>query len=128
MAEQNALTFYGRVAWSDRYDLEVGPDLGQGKYMAEQLGDAEVLFLRNHGVVVVGETVADAYTDLYTLERACRTQVLAASTGEPLRPVSNEYLAGLGGEQWRQEIRDLAAGNFRAMKRVLDQSQPDYAD
>src|SRR5579871_4531717 len=68
-AEQNSLEFHGRVAFNARYDSGVPLDIGQGEEMAAALGDeAIVLFLRNHGVVVVGPTVAIAYTNLYLLE------------------------------------------------------------
>ena len=46
--------------------------------------DKPVLFMKNHGVLVTGDTVAQAYKRLYKLERVCRTQVLAMSTGKPL--------------------------------------------
>src|ERR1700721_2135271 len=46
--------------------------------------DKAVLMMGNHGVLVVGGTVAEAFDLLYSLERACRTLVLAYSTGRPL--------------------------------------------
>jgi ribulose-5-phosphate 4-epimerase/fuculose-1-phosphate aldolase len=48
---------------------------------------AEIAFLGNHGVVVCGARIDYAYDDLYYLERACMTQVLAQSTGRALQPI-----------------------------------------
>ena len=49
--------------------------------MCRAMGDKDILFLRNHGVIVSGPTVAQAYDDLYYLERAAMVQVLAMQTG-----------------------------------------------
>ena len=57
------------------------------------MGDKHVLFMKNHGVVVIGDTVAQAYRRLYKLERVCRTQVLALSTGEPIEVLADDVIA-----------------------------------
>ena len=54
---------------------------------AGRMGDKDILFLRNHGVIVTGPTVAQAYDDLYYLERTAMVQVLAMQTGRPLHNV-----------------------------------------
>jgi ribulose-5-phosphate 4-epimerase/fuculose-1-phosphate aldolase len=118
-AEQNSLEFYGRVAYNDRYDAGVPVDTDQGREMAQALGpDAIVLFLRNHGVVVVGPTVGIAYTNLYLLERYCRNQYLAKTMGT-LAPIPEDRRGG-GGDTFKSE-------HFAAMKRVLDVESPGYA-
>lgn len=50
------------------------------------MGETNIVFLGNHGVVVCGDRVDYTYDDLYYLERACTVQVLAQSTGKVLRP------------------------------------------
>ncbi len=119
MAEQNALEFHGTVAYSDEYDAGVPVGLDQGEAMAESLGDASVLMLRNHGVVVVGPTVGIAYTNLYLLERCCRVQWLAQNTGKPLAIIPDDRRGGAGDGVKEQ--------HFAAMRRVLDRHEPDYA-
>jgi ribulose-5-phosphate 4-epimerase/fuculose-1-phosphate aldolase len=124
MAEQNALNFYGKVAYNDIYEGQVGgghSGLSLGEQLAEALGDKTVLILKNHGVVVVGPSVAAAYFDLYLLERACQFQVLAWSTGQKLQLVPDEILKGLNDDNQPYKV-----GHFAAMKRVLDREQPDY--
>jgi ribulose-5-phosphate 4-epimerase/fuculose-1-phosphate aldolase len=49
--------------------------------------------MKNHGVLVTGATVAQAYRRLYKLERVCRAQVLAMSTGKRFEPLSDDIVA-----------------------------------
>ena len=51
-----------------------------------------IVFMKNHGVLVVGDTVAQAYRRLYRIERVCRNQMLALSTGRPLALLSDEII------------------------------------
>jgi ribulose-5-phosphate 4-epimerase/fuculose-1-phosphate aldolase len=94
--------------------------------MARVLGDKRVLFLAHHGVVVVGATVAQAFDDLYYLERACEVQVLAMSTGRPLKRIGDN-LAGSVFEAWCGKDGSYAKAHFAALKRVLDAENPGYA-
>jgi len=84
---QNAMRFHGRVAMDDQYN-GFALDEGEGERIAHAMGDAEIVFLGNHGVVVCGERVDYAFDDLYYLERACAAEVLARSSGLPLAPSS----------------------------------------
>jgi len=84
MASQNALRFFGQVAYEERYNGLVLDDR-EGERIARKLVDASVLLLANHGVIVRGPNVAFAFDDLYYLERASMHQVLAMSTGRPLK-------------------------------------------
>src|SRR3954467_10957356 len=85
MVEQNALRFADDIAYDDEYNGLV-VDTAEGDRLARVLGTKRVLFLANHGVIVVGPSVAEAFDSMYYLERACRLQVLALSTGLKLRP------------------------------------------
>jgi ribulose-5-phosphate 4-epimerase/fuculose-1-phosphate aldolase len=125
MVEQNALRFADDIAYDDEYNGLVVDD-AEGDRLARVLGDRRVLFLANHGVLVVGETVAEAFDALYYLERACRLQVLARATGLPLRPVRPEVVRAT----YRMILADTpkyAGAHFEALKRLLDREQPDYA-
>src|SRR5204863_5305917 len=86
MVEQNALRFVDDIAYDDEYNGLV-VDNAEGDRLARVLGTKRVMFLANHGVVIVGPSVAEAFDLMYYLERACRLQVLALSTGRKLRPV-----------------------------------------
>ncbi len=89
MVEQNALRFVDDIAYDDEYNGLV-LDNAEGDRLARVQGSKRVMFLANHGVIVVGKTVAEAFDLMYYLERACRLQVLALSTGRKLRPVSDK--------------------------------------
>ncbi len=122
---QNALRFHGDVAYDDDYN-GVAEDTAEGARMAEALGDKRVLFLAHHGVIVVGETMAQAFDDLYYLERACEVQVLAMSTGRPLKRIGDN-LAGAFFSAWSGNDGRYAKTHFEALKRVLDAEEPGYA-
>lgn len=130
-AEQNALMFHGKVAYTTEYDGLWPDNLEQGRRMAEALGEHNtVLFLRNHGAIVVGETVGEAYTGVYTLERTARAQILAMSTGLPMQELTDAELDSFANKEWEpvESGTDYFEENFQAMKRVLDREQPDYRD
>lgn len=123
---QSALAFYDRIAYDDGYN-GLATDEAEGDRMMAALGNKSVLFLANHGVVVTGPTVAHAFNDLYYLERACQLQVLAMSTGRPLRYVSEE-VAHKTVRQLGVENEPQVIGHFEALKRILDREEPDYKE
>ncbi|MGH8687159.1 MAG: aldolase [Burkholderiales bacterium] len=125
MVEQNALRFADDIAYDDQYNGLVVDD-AEGDRLARVLGGKRVLLLANHGVIVVGATVAEAFDALYYLERACRVQVLARATGLPFRPVRAEVVR----ETHRMILADTpkyADAHFAALKRILDRDEPDYS-
>ena len=128
-ATQTAAFFHGQIAYDDAY-TGLAADLNEGERLAAMLGDKTILFMKNHGVVTVGRTVAQAYRRLYKLERACRTQVLAMSTGQPLNILSDEVIdrvltPGVADRHARGERERLF---FEAMMRVVDRELPGYAE
>lgn len=124
MAEQNALLFDGRIAYDDQYEgLALSSD--EGDRLVQTLGTNTILFMASHGIVVAGPTVADAFNDLYYLERAAMFQVLARAQGGPLRTVSAQVRA-LARQQFAGEAPKLADRHFTALRRVLDRLEPEY--
>jgi ribulose-5-phosphate 4-epimerase/fuculose-1-phosphate aldolase len=128
-AGQSALKFYGRTVVDDDYN-GLALDDAEGDRIAASLltaaGDAaDVVFMRNHGVLVVGAGIAEAWDDLYYLERACEVQRLAQSTGRTLKPVAPEVAARTY-RQMKEEGRDSARLHLESIKRVLDREQPEY--
>ncbi len=125
MVEQNALRFHEDIAYDDTYNGLV-VDNAEGDRLARVLGRRRVLFLANHGVIVVGPTVAEAFDSLYYLERACRLQVLARSMGAKLKAVRAEVVR----ETYRMILADApkyAGAHFGALKRILDLEEPGYS-
>src|SRR6516162_9652738 len=72
------------IAYDDNY---TGPafDPAEGERLAKVLGNKTVLFMANHGVTTVGQSVADAYNRLYYIERAAQVQIYAMWTGQRLK-------------------------------------------
>jgi ribulose-5-phosphate 4-epimerase/fuculose-1-phosphate aldolase len=125
MVEQNALRFHDDIAYDDTYNGLV-VDNAEGDRLARMLGSKRVMFLANHGVIVVGPSVAEAFDALYYLERACRLQVLAKSMGGKLRPVRREVVEST----YKLILADApkySAAHFEALKRILDREEPEYS-
>jgi ribulose-5-phosphate 4-epimerase/fuculose-1-phosphate aldolase len=124
MCEQNALLFYGRLAYDDEYG-GLALDSSEGDRIAARLGNSSALMLASHGVVVTGRNVAEAFTDLYYLERAAQVQILARSDGSRLRTIP-EDVQRRAAAQHMQEYAGLADRHFTALRRILDREEPDY--
>jgi len=129
MAVQSALGFYNDVAYDPNYS-GLALDVAEGERLARALGDKSVLMMGNHGVLVVANTVPLAFERLYFLERAAQAQILALSTGRPLRLIP-EPVVKLTTAQFASCVtvggRDRSELHFDALKRVLDRSASDYA-
>jgi ribulose-5-phosphate 4-epimerase/fuculose-1-phosphate aldolase len=120
---QNALRFHGRVAYEDAYN-GLALDAEEGTRLAAKLHAADVLFLANHGVIVRGQSVAQAFDDLYYLERACMLQVTAQATGKRLRVVPEEIAAHTA-RQMAGESQQ-ASLHLQALQRILDRESPEW--
>ena len=125
MCSQNSARFYGRIAYDDAFN-GVALDDAEGDRICNALGNMPIMFMAGHGVLVTGQTVAEAFDALYFLERACQHQVMAMSTGRPLRLLSDE-VARRTSEQWHGEGWDWGAEHFGTLRRILDREEPDYA-
>lgn len=128
-ATQTSAYFHGRTAYDDAYS-GTADTIAEGERLAGLLGHNHTMFMKNHGVLVVGNTVAQAYHRLHMLERVCRTQVLAMSTGQTLEPIPEDVIAQIqaptaGDRHGRDERIRLF---FEAMKRVVDRELPGYAE
>lgn len=125
-AGQTALKFYGRTLVDEDYN-GLALDEREGDRIADSLGDADIVFMKNHGVMVVGPSVAEAWDDLYYLERAAEVQRLAMATGRALKPVPEE-VAKATYAQMREGDRESAFLHLESIKRQLMKEQPDFAD
>ena len=135
-ASQTAAFFHGRIAYDDTYTgtadtLEEGERLAGvlGRTGGEDRGRKHTVFMKNHGVLVTGDTIAEAYRRLYKLERVCRAQVLAMGTGKPLQVLSEAIVAQVQAppENDRHSRTERDRLFFEAMMRVIDRVNPGYA-
>ena len=123
MCTQNAFRYWNRITYDEDYG-GVALSNDEGDRMCRALGDRDILFLRNHGVIVTGPTVAKAYDDLYYLERTAMVQVLAMQTGQPLHNLDEAVVAHAA----RQIADDTeqAILHFESIKRLLDRDEPGW--
>jgi ribulose-5-phosphate 4-epimerase/fuculose-1-phosphate aldolase len=122
--DQNTARYFNRVA----YDLGYGgmaDNNAEGLRLVQMLGNRQTMMMGNHGVLIAGSTVAEAFDNLYYLERACQTLVLAYSTGQKLNIMSSE-VAERTAQDWNK-FSDSAFSHFSEMKNVLDETEPSYA-
>ncbi|MBV8193655.1 MAG: aldolase [Alphaproteobacteria bacterium] len=124
MCTQNAFRYWGRIAYDDAY-AGVALSAEEGDRMCAALGDKDILFLANHGVIVCGRSVADTYDDLYYLERAAMVQVLAMQTGRPLLNIAPE-LTERTFDQIADGTNEQAVLHFESLKRMLDRDEPGW--
>ncbi|WP_226583336.1 class II aldolase/adducin family protein [Acuticoccus sediminis] len=123
--DQNTARFYGCLG----VDLGFGGianDTEEGERLAVAFGDHRVLIMGNHGVSVAAPTVAEAFEDLYFLERSAQIYLLALSSGRPLS-VMSDALAQKTADGWLY-YRAQAFEHFEHLKRQLDQLDPSYRD
>jgi ribulose-5-phosphate 4-epimerase/fuculose-1-phosphate aldolase len=128
-ASQTAAFFHGQIAYDDDY-TGVAATLEEGERLAAAMDGKPIVFMKNHGVLVTGDTVAQAYRRLYRIERVCRNQILALSTGRPLEVLGDDIVARVqtinpGDSHSRPERERLF---FEAMMRVLDRELPGYRE
>lgn len=120
-ASQSSADFHGRVAYFDLYD---GPltDRSEGERMAAALGGAQVLVLRNHGVLVAGGTVGQAFSRLYAFERACQLQLLAQAPGATLNLIPEPVVEMMQA----QDEGELAETEWQGWRELLDATDSGY--
>lgn len=96
--------------------------------LVSDLGNANNLILRNHGLLTVGSTVADAFLAMYILENACRIQVLAQSGGKKLTEVPEKIVAGI--QQQAEKVTRGLGGSLAwpGLLRMLDRRDPSYRE
>ena len=128
-ANQTAAFFHGHIAYDDHY-TGVADSLQEGERLAGVLGGRKIVFLKNHGVIVTGASIGQAYKRLYFLERVCRTQVLAMSAGRPIKVLSDEVVSRVQAPSTddRHPRAERDSLYFTAMMRLLDRRMPGYAD
>ena len=124
MIHQNAARFFGDIAYDDHYN-GIAEATVEGARMAAAMGDKKILFLANHGVVVVGPSIAQALDDFYYLERACQVQILAMQTGAPLNVIPDAMAKETRDQFTRFMVNaDLLLEDIKA---TLDEEAPSYA-
>jgi len=126
--DQNSAMFFGRCAIDEAYGGLSLED--EGERIARLLNDVEktVLIMGNHGVSIIGNSVADAFRKLYYFERAAGTYIEALQTGRALKYLPDEVARKVPLEMVNRLQRDRKHDLFLAqIKAILDERSSDYA-
>jgi ribulose-5-phosphate 4-epimerase/fuculose-1-phosphate aldolase len=121
---QMSMEFTDRVAVHEYEGVAADDNLDERERLVRDMGDKPCLLLRNHGLLTIGRTVAEAFYWMYYLEQACRIQVAAQATGATLSMPSAEMVARV-----RTQSKDSPTKGWlpwQALKRKMDREQPDY--
>ena len=123
--DNNTARFYGRIAYDTNFGGIATSD-EEGKRIVDTFAGKQALMMGNHGVTVVGETVAEAFESLYYLEKACKTMVLAYATGQELNVLPHD-LALETAASW-DEFSGAGVAHFEQLKQGLDHKGSDYRE
>lgn len=125
-AGQTALKFHDRLVVDENYQ-GLALDYQEGERIARAAGDAAVVMLKNHGPLVLGPSIAEAWDDLYYLERAAEVQLRAMSSGRPLKVVE-PAIASAACQQMKQGNAESARLHLESVKRQLLREGSDFAE
>ena len=121
--DQNSMRFYNRVA--------IFGDFGglgfeeESTKMAACIGNNRVMLMANHGILTTGQTIAQAFDELFYFEKACETYFTALSTQKELKIVKHE-VAEKTAQEWENYSIDLGDLHLKAIRSILDKEDPSY--
>lgn len=123
--DQNTAMFFGRHVVDDHYGGMAFEE--EGARCAAMLADPKVttMVMGNHGVLIIGQTVAEAFNRLYYFERAAETYIRALQTGQALR-VLPDAIAEKAAQEW-EAYPGFAEAHLREMKAILDEEGATYS-
>ena len=122
--DQNTAIFYKRYVIDEEYGGLAFEK--EGARCAELFNDAKikVMIMGNHGVLVIGSSVADTFNRLYYFERAAKTYIKALGTSKSLRVLSDEIAEKTAQEQ--ENYPHYAEKHFAELKAILDAEEGSY--
>jgi ribulose-5-phosphate 4-epimerase/fuculose-1-phosphate aldolase len=122
--DQNSAMFFNRHVVDEHYGGLAFEE--EGERCSQLLADpkVKVMVMGNHGVLVIGHSVADAFNQLYYFERAAETYIKALWTGRPLRVLSDEIAEKTASEM--DDYPGQAERHLAELKAILDEQEPAY--
>jgi ribulose-5-phosphate 4-epimerase/fuculose-1-phosphate aldolase len=122
---QTAMFLHGNIAFHDYEGIAL--NLDERQRLVSDLGDKPVMILRNHGTLVVGPTIGEAFVTMYLLEKAARAQLSAMACSSRMAAASAEAV-GITAQFGRNGSSASAAYAWAAMVRRLDRADPSYKE
>jgi len=123
---QQSLFALASLAYHEYEGLALNED--EKSRLVSDLGDKRNMILRNHGLLTVGKTAAEAFLSMYILERACRIQILSQSGGGTLLPVSEPILENVAAQLGAVTVGQGAQLTWPGLLRKLDRLDPSYGE
>lgn len=122
-----AIHFYNRIGYHDYEGPSV--DEGERERLARALGNYRALVLRNHGLLTVGRNIAEAFVNMWQLEKACASQVSTLAGGAELHLPPHEVCEHSASLNERQEKdRDVWTTIWPTYRRLADELDPSYRE
>ncbi len=121
---QHSMQFYNRIGYHGYEGFALDRD--ERSRLAANMGSYPAMFLRNHGILVAGATVGEAYIAMDDLEKACKAQLMAQATGKPLSLPPKEVCEHAASMYERPERGPRQALEWETMKRSLDRAGVPY--
>jgi len=121
--DNNTARFYERIAYDTNFAGIASTDR-EGRRIMDTFAGKKALMMGNHGVTVIAETVAEAFEELYYLEKASKTMMLAYFSGQPLNILSHD-LALKTAKSWDQ-FHGQSFAHFEQQKAMLDKKDSSY--
>jgi ribulose-5-phosphate 4-epimerase/fuculose-1-phosphate aldolase len=117
-------TRWGKIAYHNYEGISL--DNAERERLVRDMGDAEVMILRNHGLLAAGPSIPEAFNSLYRLELSCKAQIAAMSCNTELVEIPPDILE-LTYSQWKPGVtRRYGMLEWPAMLRMLDSRDPSY--
>ena len=124
----NATSFYRQIAYHDFEGSQLY--LEERQKLAQDLGSCSAMILRNHGLLSVGRSIAQAFLHLFRLESACQVQLDAMACGQPLvtppEPVLQRSAEKL--KEFADDALDGGQLEFDALVRLMDRKDPSFCE
>ncbi|GAO40436.1 hypothetical protein SCH01S_48_00960 [Sphingomonas changbaiensis NBRC 104936] len=121
-----AANFVGQIAYHDFEGVTVRSE--EGERLIAHLGDKRAMLLKNHGILVMGRTLPEAFIKHWSLQRACEIQMATLSMGKPLT-ISPEVVAVHQRDLSKVQIPGGAGrADFDAMVRRVDKIDPSWRE
>ena len=115
-----------KVAYHDYMGVVL--DLAEQAVLVKDLGDAEAVIFRNHGLLTVGKTVGEAFNWMHRLELSCRAQIAAMSCNSPLQEVSEAVLKETYMNYQPQVRRPYGLMEWPALLRMAERLDPSFKE
>lgn len=123
---QQSLFALSSLSYHDYEGVALNPD--EKARLVSDLGDTSFMILRNHGLLTCGESIADAFTFMFLLQRSCEIQIKAQSTGQEMLKIPDQILAGIQAQA--KQVTRSAGGSLAwpGILRKLDRTNPGFRD